>query len=66
MDSRTGELYPTREAAVEAGVPEEDVVEVKGPPPAVHRVAKAVSRDARRKAARLRRMQKASRKANRR
>jgi len=37
MDVRTGELYPTREAAIAAGVPGQHVVELtaKGDPRAV-------------------------------
>lgn len=29
MDDRTGELYPTREAAIEAGVPEHEIRQIR-------------------------------------
>jgi len=35
MDTRSGELYPSREAALAAGVPEAHLVEISGRPEAV-------------------------------
>lgn len=65
MDSRTGDLYPSWESAVAAGVPARDVVEVKGAAPAVKRVAKACKDAFKRRRARQR-MQRKSRRRNRR
>lgn len=42
MDSRTGELYPSREAALKSGVPADDLVMIEGDPVAVSRVSLAV------------------------
>jgi hypothetical protein len=61
MDSRTGDLYPTVEAAKAAGVPDEFLVELRGEPDAVGEISKAV-KEARRAAAKR---AKASRKRNR-
>ena len=62
MDSRTGELYPSRQAAREAMIPEEHIVEVRGTEAAVARVSRAVRAAWKRR----RKMQKASRRANKR
>jgi len=68
MDSRTGDLYPTRDAALKAGVPERYIVEVTGEKKAIEKVAGrvrfAARHESRRRKAR-RKMQRASRKANR-
>ena len=68
MDSRTGDLYETRKDAIEAGVPEEAIVEIRGPKKAIEKVAGrvrwAAQHEERKRKAR-RRAQKASRKANR-
>lgn len=61
MNSETGELFESREAALNAGVPKEALVELFGLPKAVRQVAADVA--ARRKATRKR--QRASRKRNR-
>lgn len=68
MDSRTGDLYPSKVAALYAGVPERDLVELIGEAHAVNRVARKVrmvsrQENARRKA--RRRQEKASRRRNR-
>ena len=68
MDSRTGDLYPSREDARAAGVPERYIVEVQGTKEAIAKVAGRVRfaarhEHARRKARRI--AQKASRRANR-
>lgn len=64
MDSRTGNEYGSRAEAIEAGIPELDIVEISGPPKAVGRVRMACRQaNARRKV--RRQMQKASRKGNR-
>ena len=42
MDSRSGDKYESRDAALVAGVPEEDVVEVTGSVKAVGRVEHAL------------------------
>lgn len=60
MDSRTGDLYPTKEAALEAGVPEAAVVEVKGTPEAVAKVAGAVAAELEHERARQAREAKAA------
>lgn len=69
MDSRTGETYPTRQDALDAGVPDEAILEVMGQPKAVQRVKRRVRMVARkiekRRAAR-RAMQNRSRRGNRR
>jgi hypothetical protein len=64
MDTRTGDLYPTKEAALAAGVPERDIAEVRGSKRAVGRLRMACrNENARRKA--KRRAQKKSRRGNR-
>jgi hypothetical protein len=68
MDTGTGDLYPSRQAALDAGVPEDSVVEVGGTPKAVKRLQRRVrmaarGENARRKA--RRKAQKRSRRANR-
>jgi hypothetical protein len=68
MDSRTGDLYPTKQAALDAGVPERYLVELAGPEPAIRTVVRKVRmvsrhENARRKA--RRNQAKASRRANR-
>lgn len=68
MDSRTGDLYPSRAEAVAAGVPELDIVDVRGTPQAVRRIAgrvRQVARGLAKKRAAKRRIQKASRARNR-
>lgn len=42
MDTRTGHLYPTRDAALTAGASPDDVVEIAGTVQAVRRAARAV------------------------
>lgn len=69
MDSRTGDLYPSKRAALDAGVPEKDLVELLGEAHAVNRVARRVrmasrATNARRKA--RRQIERRSRRANRR
>lgn len=64
VDSRNGDLYPTRQAANEAGVPELDIVEVRGSKRAVGRLRMAARHQGARRKAR-RRTQKASRQGNR-
>ena len=68
MDDRTGDLYPSKQAALDAGVPEEHVVELTGPAAAIRRVARRVRWAARHENARRkakRKQQKKSRRANR-
>jgi hypothetical protein len=66
MDTRTGEMYESKQAALDAGVPEKHIAEIVGEPKAVRRVARlvmsAVKRNAKRKA--KRKMQQASRRRN--
>lgn len=64
MDTRTGDLYPTKQAALDAGVPEEYVVEITGPKKAVGRL-KRLARNANARRIARRRQQKMSRKDNR-
>lgn len=64
MDSRTGEIYPSAEAAVAAGVPAEAIV--TGPEPALRHLARMVKRDLNSRRRRRRRLQKDSRRRNRR
>jgi hypothetical protein len=69
MDDRTGDLYPSKSAALMAGVPEAHIVEMVGPAEAIRRVARRVRMASRHEHARRqarRAQQKASRKANRR
>ena len=69
MDDRTGDLYPSKQAALDAGVPKEHVVEIVGSKEAIQRVARRVRWAARHENARRkarRKQEKASRKANRR
>ena len=40
MDSRTGQIYESKAAALEAGVPEADIVEIDGQPSAVGNIAR--------------------------
>ena len=42
MDSRTGDLYPTRDAALKAGVPEKDLLMVQGEREAINRVSEVL------------------------
>jgi hypothetical protein len=67
MDDRTGDLYPSRDAALKAGVPPQHVVELDGPEKAIKRIARRVRWAARhenqRRKAR-RKAQKLSRRAN--
>lgn len=42
MDSRDGTLYRSREAALAAGVPEGEIVEMSGRPEIIQKVARAV------------------------
>lgn len=68
MDDRTGDLYPSKQAALERLVPEEHIVELTGSEAAIKRVARKVRmasrhENARRKA--RRKAQKRSRAANR-
>lgn len=65
MDSQTGKLYDSREAAIAAGVPKDRVIELLGPSAQVRRVADTMS--ARHKAERRAKNKraKASRKRNR-
>jgi len=65
MDSRTGDTYESKGAAIAAGVPETDVVEVRGSRRAVGRVRMACRRAHEQRKAR-RRMAKAARRGNRR
>ena len=68
MDSRTGETYPSREDALNAGVPDEAILEVMGQPKAIQRVkrrVRMVARKIERRRAARRSMQKRSRKRNR-
>lgn len=68
MDSRYGDLYTDKAAALEAGVPERYIVELHGPEKQIRKVARRVrmvSRlEAKRRKAR-RKQQAASRTANR-
>lgn len=66
MDSSTGKLYPTREAAIEAGVLKENVVEIEGPHKAIRKISAALRASRALKARKKRKQQKASRAANRR
>jgi hypothetical protein len=68
MDTRTGDLYPTLQAALDAGVPKDSVVEVAGTKKAIKGLQRRVrmaarSENARRKA--RRKAEKRSRRANR-
>jgi hypothetical protein len=68
MDTRTGNLYPSKEAALAAGVLAADLVEMTGEPKAIKRAARKVRmasrhENARRKA--RRKQQKQSRSRNR-
>lgn len=66
MDSRTGDIYPTKGAALTAGVEDSDIVEIGGSRRAIRRVRMAVkAAKVRRDRAAKRRQQKASRRANR-
>jgi hypothetical protein len=66
MDTRTGVIYETKDAALSAGVPEAAIVQ--GPAPALKKLAAMVQSRNRRNAARKakRAQQQASRKRNRR
>jgi hypothetical protein len=67
MDDRTGDLYPSKQAALDAGVPREHVVEIVGTEEAIRRVARRVRYAARHENARRkakRKQQKKSRRAN--
>jgi hypothetical protein len=64
MDSRNGDLYESRGAALQAGVPEVDIVEVHGSRRGIGRLRMAARNEGKRRAAR-RAMQRASRRANR-
>jgi hypothetical protein len=64
MDPHTGELYPSLEAAKEAGV--DDAVEITGSEEAIKQIQKAViAANARKILKKKRKMARASRKANR-
>lgn len=68
MDTRTGDLYPSREAALEAGVPKDSVVEVAGTKKAIKGLQRRVRMASRKIGARRktrRKAEKASRRANR-
>lgn len=65
MDTRNGELYQSRQAALDAGVPERDIAEVRGSKRAIGRLRMAARNEGKRRATR-RTQQKASRKTNRR
>lgn len=47
MDTRTGDLYPSKEEAIEASVPEADIVKVDGPTKAVRRLQAAIRKSKR-------------------
>lgn len=67
MDSRTGDLYPSKADALAAGVPDEAILEVMGKPKAIQRVKRRIRMVARKieqRRASRRKMQKQSRKAN--
>lgn len=64
MDTRTGETYPTKQAALDAGVPERDIAEVRGHARAVGRLRMACKNEHKRRKAK-RQAQKAARRANR-
>lgn len=67
MDSRTGDLYPSIAAALLAGVPTQDIVELRGPEKAVRRIklrVRRAARDEERRRKARRKMQKASRRTN--
>jgi len=69
MDERSGDLYSDREAALRAGVPEESIVEMRGPKEAIARISRRVrmvARDENKKRKAKRRAQKTARKGNRR
>ena len=69
MDSRTGDLYPSKQAALDAGVPEQEIVEMTGTGAAIERVSRRVrmaSRLEAKRRSRRRAQQKASGKENRR
>jgi len=42
MDDRTGDLYPDKQAALDAGVPEEHVVELRGTREAIEAISRKV------------------------
>lgn len=68
MDTGTGDLYPTKQAALDAGVPEDSVVEVGGTKEAIARLQRRVRMAARNENARRkarRKAEKRSRRANR-
>lgn len=68
MDTRTGDLYGSRDEALKAGVPEENIVEIRGPKKAIEKVAGRVrwaARHEQRRRKAHRQAQKASRRANR-
>ena len=69
MDSRTGDLYPTKRAALDAGVPERAIVMLEGAYEAIRRVSRKVRMVSRLDGKRRkvhRQQQKASRRRNRR
>lgn len=69
MDTRTGDLYPSRQAALDAGVPEDSVVEVAGTQKAIRGLQRRVRMASRHVKARRkarRQAEKRSRRANRR
>lgn len=67
MDARTGDLYPSKQAALEAGVPEEDIAEIKATEKVIKRVGHAIQRLYNfEKAKRKRKIQRESRKRNKR
>jgi hypothetical protein len=69
MDTRNGDMYPSMAAALAAGVPKKDLVEISGPDAAVRRVQKALRKKrastVAKRRAKKRREQKASRRRNR-
>jgi len=42
MDTRTGDMYPTMQAALDAGVPADALVEVSGSPKAIETIREAI------------------------
>lgn len=66
MDDRTGELYSTKEEALNAGVPERYVVEISGDEKAIQRVARRIRMASRLESLRARGQQRQQRMSRRR
>lgn len=68
MDTRTGDLYPEQAAALKAGVPRDDLVEVSGTEKAIRRLRRKVRMMSKTKPEKMkakRRSERAARRRNR-